>query len=244
MFSQHFLVYGRHVNGECFKLECPGITNSYFPTQLQMPRAPRKHYKQPCTSKHIIFNTFDDKRINEPSYLRDFPQHVHRVFIFQKAFKLNRVDKNPVVNQETVHPQTAKQTPSTSNSASVQSASASSSRQAQVQRDAGSISSASNSASKNAFLKRPKAPQPVAVDHTGTTTRNDRDRQQQLSAQQADSHSPPSVAPNPQTLPDQKPQQQGIKTLAPDKSPAGLGNQISALPSDFEHIFHYSEAGQ
>lgn len=231
----------------------------------------------PYTVKHIVMNTFDERRANDPAYLRDFPQYVHCVYRHQTAYKPAPVLQGPLV-QELLRQVCTRAEPSTSQTTSVRSVSGSSSASRLRSGKTASVQTLSSSSGRSSGRKA-RARNPREASQTGSSslriaaaaarraidvlvardqqsmTRKASQSQPKLSQQQATSESPAFQQPTgpmpqgerklePGPAPKEDTQQaQHIKTIAADgKSPAGLGNQISAMPSDFEHIFHYSEA--
>lgn len=138
-----------------------------------------KKYEQPYCSKHVVHNTKDAVRQNDPVFIRNFPRMLHLLYRKQTPFN------STVLN---------------------------------AMRQLGESRSASRKSTSRGSPTSPKTSNEAAGSNQKTT---------HLHQQQQYSHPP------------------NFKTLAPKsaKSPTPTTNQqISAMPSDFEHIFHYSEA--
>lgn len=149
-----------------------------------MPR----RYEQPYSSRHVIADTRDSIRSEDPSYIRNFPRFLHILYRKQTPF-------NSTILATTRHATK-------------------------------SINRKSSSA-KSPDIRRPATP--TEASNTASL-RQQQQQQGQISLTQANQTSAQQQQ--------QPPQQPGFKTLGQaNKSPT----QMSAMPSDFEHIFHYSE---
>lgn len=128
-----------------------------------------KRYEQPYSSRHVIHNTTDSIRADEPTYIRSFPRFLNSIFKKQTPFTL-------------------------------------------------------------VILAHIRTPNATFYHETRPTIG--------LAKKSVTPRSPdtPTLA--------NKQIQQGFKTIGSvaHKSPTPPPAQMTAVPSDFEHIYHYSEA--
>jgi len=208
-----------------------------------MRQAPKQPEQPLFTSNHIVFDTPDEKRANLPIYMRDFPQFVHRVFRRQKPFKLDppmtTLLASPEMMKELIQRRDKKYNQAgieagASNQAIHKDGSSSSSRQKRDNRNSKSLISNDSSSGKNKLGDKQERLKPLIVSRSS----NPGQKNQQLSAQQANSNQ--SLPPPPENAKNEEKKPLAIQTIKAAKGP-GVSNQISTLPSDFEHIFHYSE---
>lgn len=151
-----------------------------------------KRYEQPYRSQHVLHNTKDSLRAEEPSYVKEFPHTLHSLYKKQVPF-------NP---RKTLLPKSPARIPKAIRASMAQT------------------------------IKGPKTPSYSA--------------QPSVSRKSADNTKSPSTNTNTNTntitnKESQYVQPSNFKTVgtAPSKSPS---TPLSvSMPSDFEHIFHYSE---
>lgn len=140
-----------------------------------------RRYEQPYSSRHVLNDTTDSIRAQEPAYIKNFPRFLHLLYRKQTPF-------NSIIMATIQQATTSRTKKSSSN------------RSPAHTRAASPIKEASNTASLRKSL-------------------------QQKSPKKSESN--------------QQTQHVGFQTLGQraKKSPT----QMSSVPSDFEHIFHYSE---
>lgn len=134
--------------------------------------AGNKKYEQPYSSRHVIHNSYDSIRADEPAYIKNFPRFLHTLHKKQTPFSLNLLAYINPLSEHLKHERLR-----------------------------------SSSSKKSVTAESPV---------------------EQISS----AKSPTSAAKQ------AKKQRTGFKTMGQTtkKSPT-----VSSMPSDFEHIFHYSE---
>lgn len=142
-----------------------------------MPNSRR--YEQPYSSKHVLHDTTDTIRAQEPAYIKNFPRFVHQLYKKQTPFNSIVLANLQAVSRNKTN------------------------------------SSRGQVASRSVAINR-EASNNVAGGRS----------QAHKSARQAD--------------PAHQAQPAGFQTLG-QKTTKSPQQQMSSVPSDFEHIFHYSE---
>lgn len=161
-----------------------------------------RKYEQPYSSKHVIRDTVDGIRSQEPAYIKNFPRILHQLF--------------------------RKQTPLSSTILMT--------LYQPVATDAGNSSSG-----KSPLTNRVQATSTQSKKFKSNTTSSRKSIRSkspnQSSKQQQKQQSQPQNE-IPQASQQQK-QPTGFQTLGGKTTKSQT--QMSSVPSDFEHIFHYSE---
>lgn len=154
-----------------------------------------KRYEQPYRSQHVLHNTKDSLRTEEPGYVRDFPQSLHLLYKKQIPYNPRRTGqpKSPARIPKPIRTTMAKTT-----------------------RGPKTPSYNAQPSATRKSLENTKSPSENTNTNTNTNTTTNTTKDSQYT------------------------QPLNFKTVgAATKSPSAPLSV--SMPSDFEHIFHYSE---